>query len=415
MSEVSNVQRSWTQRFVFRWTTLVGLLVIGLLSAAAQPVLQMWRDRQALTLDRQCRELRDRKDWSKLAAESESWSKSDPKRAKAWLFRAEAAEGQGKFVEASDYLFHVPPNDERYIPAYMGGVTLLLGQANRPIEGIAAIHQLFKREPRIAEAHKHLIQFYALTLQRQKLLHQIRFAIANEREPPESYVYLLLVDTLRLSNGVEMNSRWLEQYPDNEIFLVARALHMQDEKEEARRKAAENKSGLAEKETEITPQRSQTLADLFQRFPNNLELLSYEIELALLVGDTDRVIALLSKAPPEIDDDNRFWRYKGQIHEARQELDEAEKAYRKSARMNPLEWRSWNSVAIMERLRGNFAEAGRLQGLVKRADGLRIKARALPLIEEVGPDWLRPFADIARDAGDKQVADALFRRLNSTR
>ena len=85
MSEVSNVQRSWTQRFVFRWTTLVGLLVIGLLAAAAQPGLQMWRDRQALTLDRQCRELRDRKDWSKLAAESESWSKSDPKRAKAWL------------------------------------------------------------------------------------------------------------------------------------------------------------------------------------------------------------------------------------------------------------------------------------------------------------------------------------------
>ncbi|TXT28249.1 MAG: Uncharacterized protein FD138_2621 [Planctomycetota bacterium] len=167
--------------------------------------------------------------------------------------------------------------------------------------------------------------------------------------------------------------------------------------------------------TEIALQRSQTLADLFQRFPNNLELLSYEIEQALLVGNTDRVVELLSKAPPEIDDDNRFWRYKGQIHEARRQMDEAEIAYRKSAQMNPLEWRSWNSLAIMERLRGNFAEAGRLQGLVKRADALRIKARELPLIEEVGPDWLRPFAEIARDAGDKQVADALFRRLNSTR
>ncbi len=415
MSDVGNIQSTWTRRFVFRWRTLLGLIVIGLLVAAAQPVLQLWRDRQALRFDRQCRELRDRKDWSKLAAGSESWSRGDPQRAKAWLFRAEAAEGQGKYVEAADYLFHVPLNDERSIPAYMGGVTLLLGKANRPLEGIEAIHQLFKREPRIAEAHKHLIQFYALTLQRHKLLQQIRFAIANEREPPEAYVYLLLVDTLRLSNGVEMNNRWLEQYPDNEIFLVARALHMHDEKEEARRKAAENKSGLTEKSTEITPQRSQTLADLFQRFPNNLELRSYEIELALRVGDTDRVIELLSKAPPEIDDDNRFWRYKGQIHEARQEMDEAEKAYRKSAQMNPLEWRSWNSLAIMERLHGNFAEAGRLQGLVKRADDLRIKARALPLIEEVGPDWLHPFAEIARDAGDKQVADALYRRLNSTR
>lgn len=415
MSEVSNVRRAWPRRFVFQWKTVFGLSVIGLLIVSAPSVLQKWRDRQARSFDRRCRELRDRKDWSNLATEAESWSKGDPKRAKAWLFRAEAAEGQGKYVEASDFLFRVPPNDERFIPAYMGGVNLLLGKANRPVEGIEALHKLLEREPRISEAHKHLIQFYALTLQRQKLLQQIRFAIANEREPPESYVYLLLVDTLRLSNGVEMNTRWLEQYPDQEVFLVARALHMHDEKEELRRKAAAEKTGLAETVTEIALQRSQTLADLFQRFPNNLELLSYEIEQALLVGNTDRVVELLSKAPPEIDDDNRFWRYKGQIHEARRQMDEAEIAYRKSAQMNPLEWRSWNSLAIMERLRGNFAEAGRLQGLVQRADALRIQARALPLIEDVGPDWLRPFAEIARDAGDKQVADALFRRLNSTR
>lgn len=394
-----------------RLKALFGLVAIGLVVVAVQFAPKMWRDWQARRFDRQCRELRDQKNWANLAAAAESWSNSDPKRADAWLFRAEAAQGQRRYVEASDYLFQIPAKDAKSIPAIMGGATLLLGSANRPIEGIEALQKILKREPRIADAHRHLIQYYALTLQRQRLLQQIRFAITNDREPPESYAYLFLIDTLRLSNGVEINSHWLEQYPGHETFLVARALHTEEQREVARRKAAENKTNSPETVIDATSHRSQALAELFQRFPQNLELLSYEIEQSLLVGDSKRAIALLSQAPPEIDEDNRFWRYKGQIHEAQGQMNEAESAYRESARMNPLDWRTCNSLATIERLRGRPAEVSRLQNLVNRAEALRLQIRGLPIVENVGNEWLQAFAEYARDAGDTQTANALARRL----
>ena len=401
------------RRFSSIWKRLIGLAVIGFVVAAVGFGPQWWRDRQAQTFERQCRELRNRKDWTQLASVSETWTQRDPQRANAWLFRAEAAEGQRQYAVAADFLFQVPSQDAKSVPAFLQGATILLGKANRPIEGVEALHKLLKREQRIAEVHRDLIQYYALTLQRQRLLEQIRFAIESHREPVEAFVYLFLVDTLRLSNGVEMNNRWLEQYPDHELFLVARTLHMEEQRE-AGSQAAENKGGGAEHPTGSHSRRSQALAELLQRFPHNVELLSHHIELSLVVGDTDRVVSLLSQAPPEIDVDNRFWRYKGQVHEARGEVAEAESAYRRSSHLNPLDWRSLNKSASIERLRGRFSEVDRLQRLVNRADNLREQIRKLANVENVGVDWLRALANFAKDAGDETLANALFRRLGTS-
>lgn len=398
------------RRFSFNWKSLLGLAVIGFVVAAVGFGPQWWRNRQALSFERQCRELRNRRDWTQLASVSETWTQRDPQRANAWLFRAEAAEGQRQHVAAADFLFQVPSHDAKSVPAFLQGATILLGKANRPIEGVEALHKLLKREQRIAEVHRNLIQYYALTLQRQRLLEQIRFAIENHREPVEAFVYLFLVDTLRLSNGVEMNNRWLEQYPDHELFLVARTLHMEEQREVAS-DAAENKGDPAEHSVGSNSPRSQALAELLQRFPHNVELLSHQIELSLVLGDTDRVVSLLSQAPPEIDEDNRFWRYKGQVHEARGQDAEAESAYRRSFELNRLDWRSLNKLASIERLRGRFSEVDRLQRLVNRADNLREQIRKVPNVEDVGADWLRALADFAKDAGDETLASALFRRL----
>lgn len=410
-----DVRNGLKKCFSLRTSCLVSLAVIGLVMTAAVFGPQWWRDWQAQNFERQCRELRNLRDWSQLASVSETWSRSDPARANAWLFRAEAAESQRKYVAAAEFLFRVPSQDPKSIPAAMEGATILLSKANRPIEGVEALEKLLQREPRIADAHRHLIQYYALTLQRQPLLRQIRFAIAHEREPSESYVYLFLVDTLRLSNGVEMNSHWLEAYPGHETFLVARALHMEEQREVARRRAAENKENPTELSPGSVPDRSQALAELFRKYPHNLELMAYEIEQSLLVGDHERVIEILSQAPPEIDEDNRFWRFKGQVHEDKGQIDEAESAYRMSAKMNPLDWRTWNSLAKIERLKGRFSEVSRLQSLVNRADNLRQQIRGLASVENVGTEWLLDFSQFAQDAGDDQVAKALFRRIRRAR
>jgi tetratricopeptide (TPR) repeat protein len=324
------------------------------------------------------------------------------------LFRAEAAAGQKEYQAAADALFQVPKSDERALPAYMKGAEILLSQANRPLEGVEVLERLVQMEPRLAEAHRHLIQFSALTLQRQQLIQRVRTAIEHRREPPEAYVYLFLIDTLRLANGVEMNSKWLEAYPDHEVFLVARALHMDEVR------VAERGSAVSPADLKSTSIRERLLSDLFRRFPHNRELLAHQIERALVVGDTVRVVELLKAAPPSIDTDNRFWRYKGHVHETRYELDQAEVAYRKALELSPLDWSTMNRLAQVERIRKRYTEVQRLQQLVQQADTLRENVRKYPAAEKVGRDWLTDLAGFAEEAGDHFLAAALKARLGAS-
>lgn len=391
---------------------LIGSSVIGLIVISMGFGWRWWRERQAARFESECRELRRRQDWRQLELVSEKWSRDEPGRANAWLFRAEAAERQRKYVASAEFLFQVPVKDPKSLPAFMEGAKLLLGNANHPLEGVEALQKLLQREPRVADAHRHLIQFYALTMQRQLLLRQIRFAIQSDREPPEAYVYLFLVDTLRLSNGVELNNRWLEQYPDREIFVVARALH-REEQREAEREASQDRKELDSKSSGPVSARSRELDELFTRFPQNIELLSHQIEQALRAGIVDQAIDLLSHAPPGIDDDSRFWRYKGQVHEAREQYAEAESAYRRAVEIAPMDRSSLNKLAGIERLQQNFTNADRLQRLVRQADALREKVRTYPTAEEVGQDWLRQLGEFAREAGDEFVANSLIHRLGS--
>ena len=390
---------------------VLGLAVLLVLALALRFGLPEWRQWQARSLETQCRKLRDKRQWPQLGETAERWSKLDPNRANPWLFRAEAAAGQEQFIAAAEFLFQIPKSDPKAIPAHLKGATILLGPANRPLEGVEALQRLLLIEPRLADAHRHAIQFFALALQRRKLLRQVQFAIQSDREPPEAYVYLFLVDTLRLSNGVEMNTRWLQSYPNAEMFLVARALHMQEQ-----RVKAENVDGGGSDQTPApkgaTSVRSQLLTDLLQRFPMNVELLSHHIEQSLLTGDVERAVRLVSEAPADIDEDNRFWRYKGQIHESRDETTEAEAAYRHALQINPLDWASMNRLAMTARLRGDFKEVERLQRLVKQAEKLREEVRNYRTAEEIGPEWLHGLKDFCRATGNTDLASAIMHRLD---
>lgn len=386
---------------------ILGLVGLGLLGIVASVVLPVWRARSANVLEEHCRDLRDREQWAELERTAEAWCHREPQRASAWLFRAEAAAGQNDFQGAADALFQVPKSDDRALPAYMKGAELLLGQGNRPLEGIKALERLVQMEPRLGGAHRHLIQFSALTLQRQQLIQQVRTAIEHRREPREAYVYLFLIDTLRLTNGVEMNTKWLEAYPDHELFLVARALHMDEVRVAERGSAAR----AVEPTLRSTSIREQLLDDLFRRFPNNRELLAHHIERALVAGDTARVVKVLKTAPASIDEDNRFWRYKGQVHETRKEFKDAETAYRQALKLNPLDWSTMNRLAHIERIHKRYGEVERLQRLVQQADKLRESVRKFPAAEHVGREWLEQFAVFAERAGDGTVARSLADRL----
>ncbi len=405
-------RRCWSSRSVRAWCLVSGLVALSVLGLGVRFGLPAWRDWRARSLDVQCRKLRDSRDWQQLGKVAAAWARSDPRRTKALFFQAEAEVGQERYAEAAELLFRVPKSDPKSIPAYLQGANLLLGQANRPLEGIAALERLLTIEPRVTAAHQSIIQFYALSLQRQKLLKSIRLAIESDREPPEAYVYLLLVDTLRLSNGVEMNNLWLQAYPDHELFLVGRALQMDEVKVNANDlDAGSPNAGAVPGVAKQTSVRSRLLADLLQRFPHNVELLSYHIEQALLAGESDRVVQLMNQAPGEIDTDNRFWRYKGQIHENQGETAAAESAYRRALEINRLDWATMNRLATIERLRGRFPEVERLQRLGRQADTLREQVRKYPTAEQVGVEWLRSLKSFAQAAGDDFISESIARRV----
>jgi tetratricopeptide (TPR) repeat protein len=377
---------------------------VGLLLAFSALVLfvcpygyRWWQERQQTSYFANCSRAQQARQWDELQSVAEKWSRWQPTSADAWLFRAEAAQRKGDFAGAAEYLSSIPESDPKALPAFVGLLTLQFGSLNRPLDGVETCERILTLAPLTTAAHRGLIEFYAITLQRQKLIQQIDFAIEKKREHPAAYVYLFLVDTMRLANAVESNSTWLKTYPDAELFLVAQALQRPEPIAGA---------DLAVKD------KHEAIAALFERFPNNIELLAYETDLAIRVGNIDEVIRLLKRAPAAADDDSRFWRAKGWLHLNRDEFPKAKQALQRALELHPLDWDARNWMADLTRRQGDLQEAARLQNIVRQARRLREKITAEDSAEEVSSEILADLEGYARRCGAAQVADALSRRLS---
>jgi tetratricopeptide (TPR) repeat protein len=370
-----------------------------------------WRDYRRASTAKECRAARDRRQWDDLHSLAERWSQWDPKNANPWLFLAEAAQGHNDTAATARYLEAIPDTDPKVLAALVELIKLEFGPLNRPAKGVAACERLLRLEPRATSAHRQLINFYALSLQRAKLLQHIAAAIRAEREPPEAYVFLLLVDTLRLGNAVEANERWLQSDPEAEVFQVARVLHMPELHESVGNVIGET-TDVGRQPPRTSPRSKSELVDeLLDHFPHNLELLAYKAEACVRDGDQDCVIQLLSQAPAEAEEDSRFWRFKGWLHEFRQEMPDAEVAYRRALELRPLDWNVLARLAGLERLRGNTQEVARLNKLVNAANDIRREMRKLPGPDGVTREILSDMAAYARGCKDTEVAAALERRV----
>lgn len=238
--------------------------------------------------------------------------------------------------------------------------------------------------------------------------HQNRFLEAAEyldQEPRDAYIYYFLTDSLNMTQGEELNTLWLASDPDNELFLVAKALQWMDKNEIDVRKTGDVS------ENAVLNERESHIVKLLERFPHNSNLLADQIDAEILKGRLNRVLELLAQAPGEAETDNRFWRYKGWVHYARQEFAEAEAAYRRALLLHPMDWQSMNRLSEVLRSRQETEEIARIQGLVKRIQELRVRIRSVETIEKCPLDLLRTLGQLARDCGDTLIADALERRL----
>lgn len=342
--------------------------------------------------------------WLDLETWSRQWAWVAPHEADAWLLLADAVQHQNRFAEAAEYLASVPRDSPKAPAAILLEAKLLFGAANRPLEGELACRRLLELQPRATMAHALLIRFYAFTLQRKKLEDQVRAAILVDQEPRDSYIYYFLADSLNMAGGEQLNTLWLTSRPDEELFLVARALQTVNTDED---KLSVTEVGAYA----ILNEREAQIVKLLERFPHNINLLADQIEAEIVKGYLDEVLRLLKNAPAAAENDNRFWRFKGWVHYAKGEFEKAEQSYRTALKMHPMDWQTLNRLSEVLRARQETTEIDRIQGIVKRIQDLRSEIREIQVVEESPLSVLSSLASLARDCGDDFIADSLQRRI----
>ncbi len=390
-----------------RWIRYAGLLLVIAVLPVIWNVGSNWLRQSRTARDlATCRALRTQGKWPELAEQARLWSQWSPKDADGWLFRAEAAQSVGDFTQATEFLAQVDEASPKYLPSQLARAELLLGVGNRPLDGERVCRLILDKEPRATKPHQWLIQYYAMTLQKQKLLAQIREAMRVHREPPEAYVFAFSIDALRLSNAVEVNSRWLEANPNEEIFLVAQALNSVEPVSEPEPVAESDASKMVQVDLFERQSREARLRALLKQFPHNIELQAHHIEGAIAEGELEDVIRLLQDAPAAADADNRFWRFRGWVQVQSGDLGAARQSYDRALALAPLDWVTRNRLVALLRLKNEGDQVEKQQAIVDKARKLRARLKAIHLADQVTEDLISDFKDYADLCGDDTFVQA---------
>lgn len=349
-------------------------------------------------------------DWVRLETLSSDWAEHDRESALPLLLAAEAAEKRGAMERVAAYLERLPPDDPRTPDVMLELATLYFGKLNQPQAGVAACQRALEIDPDHGEAHRRLMFYYGITLQRIKMVQQAREAIRRGCESPEAYVYLVGANWLTFSNAYELNGKWLLSGSDDETFQVAQMIHwvgasgLQDaadfveDVDTSRVKQAEHE---------------RLLRETLKQYPNNPELLAYFLDKSAIKGDIAAVEELLSQVPATAAEDNRFWHFKGWLHMARGELPAAESAYRKALELHPYAWRTQFELAGLLRQRQQIEETESMIALSLQGKQLRKTILQLPDVQSVPKEVLYQMQEYAEKSGDDEVAKRLAHRLGT--
>ena len=380
--------------------TLCGILVLG---------GAFWLVRRTVinSLSDSCREAIHAEDWKRLDVLAGRWCMWEWDNAAPLIYRAEAANRTGQYERAVELLNDLPDEDPMTPPALLERSEILFGPLNRATEAAETLERAIEIDPKLTEARRRLIYFYAYTLQRRKMVDLAYDAIQHDCDLPETYVYLMLQDSLSFSNAYEENTRWFRGEPDEELFLVARAIHR------IRSRGLDERQDPMEEPTDQAgpPLHKKVIAEYFNRFPQNLELLAYFLRLSSTAGDIDEVARLLARAPPEAADDNRFWRYMGWLYAARGEFHQAKQSYEKALLLNPYDHISRHQLAGVERRFKRPERVAVLEELVRGGKAVRRAILELENVAKVPPVLLKQMALYAETCGDDLAAEQLKYRI----
>lgn len=384
-------------------TGMAGVLVLAVIAGGGWWGYSEWTTRTTARYGKQCRAMRNASQWDAMAQLAHEWSEWDPQSADAWLFRAEAAQETGSMKSAVGFLAKIPTTHEKAVPALIMKTNMEFEDLNQPLAAVDTCHQLIRLQPNLPFPNQRLIFFYALTSQRQKLIQQITIAIRKGCEPREAYAYLMISDALTFTNGFEVNSGWLQSSPDSEVFTVGRAVQM-----------AQFIQALPNVDTSVygtAETRDKLMRDYLRQYPHNPELLRYFLHRAAGQGDVRQVGQLLSQVLDEYADDSIFWRYRGWYHNAHDELDEAETAYRKSNALFALDWQTKHELAAVLRRKQELDQVEALQQLALEGKQISNDILQIPNAAAISTEMLVRIKKYATGCGYDLVSRSLARRL----
>lgn len=400
---------SLTSRPGFRLRAVTaGVVLAAVTASAGWWAWRRWQDESRAELRHAARQAAEARRWEELAAGARRLTQADPHDGQAWLWRAQAARGLRDYAQSAKYLQQIPRGEPHERTAQQALVAVDFGELNQPLAGARVCEEMLADDPRSELAHQRLIFFYALTLQRQPLARLARRAIELHCEPLEAYVYLFFLDSLHFTNGSELNRRWLAGAPGSELFTAAHAVHLANTLEGG---APRDDIEVVRSVRRLAAGKAQALAELLQRFPDNLELLAWHLEQAFEAGDVDRAIELLAALPASADGDNRCWRYAGWVHTQRDEFEQADADYARALRVNPLDHETRHLLADLRRRQRRFDEVATLEGLAQEARRLRRALEHLPDVRSAGHELLGELADYADRCGDATCSRGLRRRI----
>ena len=390
---------------------LAAVVVVGLYGVVT--IYRLWSERN---LADRCRAAADSGRWAELGEQAARWHRLNPKSVEPILYLADVAERREAPSSAVEYLGLVPLDDKRAAAAIERRMKLLFEPLNKPRAAARECERLLEIDPANSIARQRLVFFLAMTFQRVELIRRVREGIARGSFDRQDGVYLFLASDLRFSNGPQVCGRWSLSAPNDELFVVARAIQFSSGLDGG---IPSDRPDVVERLRAEILRRDATLADLLERYPHNIEVLAFHLQQAATNGDVERMSELMAQAPESADLDFRFWRFKGWLHFLRDELEAADRAFDEALAFHPIDWTTRHLQASVWRRRGRSGRPGQpddVEQQQKLANQGRDLYRRLLIVKDVdavdGP-LLREMSEYATACGDLSFSQALARVASS--
>lgn len=382
----------------------VALLIAAALAAvAAKPAYDWWHAHRTQQFRSACKAATEAESWDRLDAIATRWVEWDPRSDDGWIYVAEASTQLDKLARAVDALGRVRDSYHGALEALAIRADMQFSDLNRPYDAVATWERMLEIDPLADLARQRLIYFYAMTLQREKMLEQIRKAMTLFCEPPESYTYYMLAYEINFSDGLTLIRKWRDACPDDEALEVAHAIYLA--------KYSLDRPPETVVQPMIAPGDLSMINACLEKYPANLEVLAFHIDYAIYEGNERRVLELLKQCPESAEKDARFWRYRGWYLSVQEQHEQAEEALRKALELHSADWRiHWTLAGVLRRLERS-SEASQATAIATHGKKLHKVLFELPNASSLNRRIVLDLYEYFRQTGPEYVVSALRHRL----